>query len=117
MFDPKDLRRDVTVTSTALGGVANEKILSFKKGNKSNGGLALNKWDYSRMTDKTYAITQRMAGINAPYMRLNDIILLLAETDCVLGNYADAKAGLLKIRQRAFNPNDPEYTVSDFNLR
>jgi hypothetical protein len=111
LYHPKDLRRDVTVAVTALGGVANEKIMSFKKGNKSQGGLALNKFDYSRMADKTYAVTQRQAGINTPYMRLDDMILLLAETDAVLGTEGDAKAGLLRIRQRAFNPTDPEYTA------
>jgi hypothetical protein len=111
MFNPKDLRRDVTVTATALGGKANEKMISFKKGNKSNGGLALNKWDYSRMADKTYAVIQRQAGINAPYMRLADMILLLAETYAALNNEGAAKAELLKIRQRAFKSGDPDYTA------
>lgn len=110
MFNPKDLRRDVTVTATAAGGTANEAMLSFKKGNGLSGGLALNKWDYNRMTDKTYAATQRQTGINAPYMRLDDMILLLAETEAALGNEGPAKTELLKIRQRAFNPSDPEYT-------
>lgn len=111
MFHPRDLRRDVTVAVTALGGVADEIMLCLKKGNKSRGGLALNKWDYSRMADKTYAIRQRRAGINAPYMRLGDMILLLAETYAVLGEEAKAKAELLKIRSRAFSPDDPEYNI------
>jgi hypothetical protein len=111
MFHPKDLRRDVTVAVTALGGKANEKIMSLKKGNKSQGGLALNKWDYSRMADKTYATVQRQSGINAPYMRLDDMILLLAETYSVLGIDADARTQLLRIRQRAFYPSDPDYTA------
>jgi starch-binding outer membrane protein, SusD/RagB family len=110
MFDPKDLRRDVTVTTTALGGAASEKIISLKKGNKSNGGLALNKWDYSRMADKTYATTKRKTGINAPYMRSADMILLLSETYAVLGDEGSAKAELLKVRERAFDQDDPDYT-------
>lgn len=111
MFDNKDLRRDVTVTTTGLGGVADEKMLLFKKGSTTSGGLSLNKWDYSRMSDKTNAIKQRVAGINAPVMRLGDMILLLAETYSVLGDDASAKAELLKIRQRAFNPSDAEYAL------
>lgn len=111
MFHPRDLRRDVTVAVTALGGVANEKMMVLKKGNKSQGGLALNKWDYNRMADKTYAVRQRISGINAPYMRLADMILLLAETYAVLDQPGNAKSELLKVRQRAFNPNDPEYTA------
>lgn len=110
-FNPKDLRRDVTVCITAQGGVANEKMISFKKGNKSSGGLSLNKFDYSRMADKTYATKQRIAGINSPYMRLGDMILLLSETYAVLGSEPAAKTELLKIRQRAFNPSDPDYTA------
>lgn len=111
MFDNKDLRRDVTVTTTGLGGVADEKMITFKKGNTTNGGLSLNKWDYSRMTDKTNAVKQRVTGVNAPYMRLGDMILLLAETYSVLGDDANAKAELLKVRQRAFLPSDAEYTA------
>lgn len=111
MFNPKDLRRDVTVTVTALGGVANEKIMSLKKGNKSLGGLSLNKYDYSRMSDKTFAVNQRQTGTNAPMMRLADIILLLSETYAVLGDEASAKAELLKVRKRAFNLADAEYTA------
>jgi hypothetical protein len=112
MFDNKDLRRDVTVTTTGLGGVANETMISFKKGSTTaGGGLSLNKWDYSRMKDKTYATKQRITGINAPYMRLGDMILLLAETYAVLGDDASARGELLKIRQRAFLPSDPEYAA------
>jgi hypothetical protein len=112
MFDNKDLRRDVTVTATGLGGVADEKMISFKKGSTTaGGGLSLNKWDYSRMTDKTNATKQRITGINAPYMRLGDMVLLLAETYSVLGDDANARAELLKIRKRAFLPSDPEYTA------
>ena len=111
MFDNKDLRRDVTVTTTGLGGVADEKMITFKKGSTTSGGLALNKWDYSRMTDKTNAVKQRVTGINAPYMRLGDMVLLLAETYSVLGDDANARAELLKIRKRAFLPSDPEYTL------
>jgi len=110
LFHPKDLRKDVTVAVTASGGTAFEKILILSKGNMSKGGLALNKWDYNRMADKTYAMRSRQTGINAPYMRLDDMILLLAETYTALSQEGNAKTELLKIRQRAFNPDDPEYT-------
>ena len=116
MFNPKDMRRDVTVTVTALGGVANEKMVTFKKGNKSSGGLSMNKWDYSRMADKTYATTQRQAGIHSPYMRLDDMILLLAETEAVLGNEGEAKLQLLKVRSRAFDSKDADYSALTTNF-
>jgi hypothetical protein len=112
MFHPKDLRRDVTVATTALGGKANEKMIRLKKGNKSNGGLSLNKWDYCRMVDKTYAVKRRETGINAPYMRMGDMILLLAETYAVLGQDGAAQTELLRIRERAFDPNDVDYSAN-----
>ncbi|MFR9166422.1 MAG: RagB/SusD family nutrient uptake outer membrane protein [Dysgonomonas sp.] len=107
-FNPKDLRRDVTVAVTANSGTGSEMMISFQKGSTAKGGIALNKWDQSRMKNPA-AATSRQTGINAPYMRYADILLLLAETYQVLGNDPAAQAELLKVRQRAFDPADPDY--------
>ena len=106
-FDPADKRRDVTVTATVPGLNVSERLVDFTKGNLEKGGLALNKWDYCRMAEPPTA--QRKSGINAPYMRMGDMILLYAETRCVLGDDAGARAQLLKIRQRAFDSTNPRY--------
>ena len=106
-FDPTDKRRDVTVTATVPGLNVSEVMLNFDKGNMGNGGLVLNKWDDCRL--KTPATSQRKSGINAPYMRMGDMVLLYAETRNILGDDPGARAQLLKIRQRAFDTTNPRY--------
>ena len=107
MFDPEDKRRDVTVTATCPGLNVSERLLDFAKANCERGGLALNKWDYCRMAVPPTA--QRNTGINTPYMRMGDMVLLYAETRCVLGDDAGARTQLLKIRSRAFDSSSPRY--------
>lgn len=107
-YSPKDLRRDVTVAVTANNGQGSEIMISLRKGNKEAGGLALNKWDQSRMKDPA-ATSSRQTGINAPYMRYADVLLLLSEVYYELGDEAAARQELLKVRARAFDPTDSEY--------
>lgn len=114
-YDSLDLRRDVTVAVTGLSGSGTEILIPWLKGNVcQGGGIALNKWDYCRIKDlATNVTTQRKTGINAPYIRFDDMLLLLAETEAVLAkegvagySVANAKAELRKIRARAFATTD-----------
>lgn len=107
-FNSKDLRRDVTVAVTANNGLGSETMISLRKGNKEVGGLALNKWDQSRMKNPS-ASSSRQTGINAPYMRYADILLLLSEVYYILGDEPAARAELLKVRARAFDSSDADY--------
>ncbi len=100
-FDPNDMRRDVTCAVTGSDGHGAEAILSFTKGSRLNGGIALNKFDENRMS-KPYTIKQHQAGINAAYMRYADIILMQAEIKAALGKDAEARQLLDEIRNRAF---------------
>jgi hypothetical protein len=100
-FDPNDMRRDVTVAVTASSGAGSEVMIDFKPSSKSSGGLANNKWDENRMTTP-YTAAQRNAGINVPYMRFSDVILMLAEVYAELGEDAKAKEELRKVHERAF---------------
>lgn len=100
-FDPNDMRRDVTVAVTASSGSGSEVMIDFKPSSKSSGGLANNKWDENRMTTP-YTAAQRNAGINTPYMRFSDVILMLAEVYAELGEDAKAKEELRKVHERAF---------------
>lgn len=100
-FDPNDMRRDVTCAVTGSDGHGAEAILSFTKGSRLNGGIALNKFDENRMA-KPYTIKQHQAGINAAYMRYADIILMQAEVKAALGKDAEARPLLDEIRNRAF---------------
>jgi hypothetical protein len=112
-YDPKDLRRDVTVTVTANSGACSEKIISFAPGSRSSGGLSNNKWDESRMP-VPYTISQRNSGINWVQMRLDDVILMLAETYAELGKESEAKAELTKVRSRAFAAADQATLVTAY---
>ena len=112
-FDPYDMRRDVTVAVTASQGNGRETLLSLEPGSKTAGGLALNKWDENRMNPPYYQ-KQRQSGVNNPYMRMSDIILMLAEVDAVLGDDAGAKAELTKVRSRAFPANMQTEKVTNY---
>lgn len=112
-FDPKDLRRDVTVTVTANSGTASETIIDFSPGSRDKGGLANNKWDESRMPN-AYVPSQRQSGVNWPMMRMADVILMLAETYAELGDEAAAKNELKKVRARAFAAADQTDKVTNY---
>ena len=100
-FDPNDMRRDVTCAVTGSDGHGAEAILSFTKGSRLNGGIALNKFDENRMS-KPYTIKQHQAGVNAAYMRYADIVLMQAEVKASLDKDAEARPLLDEIRNRAF---------------
>ncbi|MFV0290577.1 MAG: RagB/SusD family nutrient uptake outer membrane protein [Mangrovibacterium sp.] len=101
-FHNKDMRRDVTISVTSSNGKGAEIINSWTPGSRQYGGPALNKWDSNRMTDP-WTQTQRNDGINTPYMRLADVILMLGEVKAALGNDAIALNCLRKVHNRAFS--------------
>ena len=101
VFDPKDLRRDLSCAVTG-GNKGFEKLLPFAPGSQANGGgIACNKFDENRQT-KVWTKNQRRSGINAPYMRISEIYLGLAEAAAALGDEKTAKQNLKLIRDRAF---------------
>lgn len=101
VFDPKDLRRDLSCTVTGNNS-GYEKLLSFAPGSQANGGgISCNKWDESRQKT-VWVKNQRRSGINAPYMRISEVYLGLAEAAAALGDDVTAKANLKIIRDRAF---------------
>lgn len=102
-FDPKDLRRDVTCAVTGSQGSGSEKIIPFTLGSTANnGGIALNKWDENRQANPC-TVKQRQSGINTPYMRFSDVILMLAEVKATLGDATLAQQYLGMVHNRAFN--------------
>lgn len=104
VFDPKDLRRDIscTVTGSSKGL---EVLLPFAPGSQAKGGgIACNKFDENRQIT-SWIKNQRRSGINAPYMRISEVYLGLAEAAAALGDEATAKQYLKTIRDRAFGGN------------
>lgn len=98
-FDPKDTRRDIScvVTGSYLKagtsgirddlkaegydgkGCCYEVLLGFNMKTAADGaGIACGKFDENRQVNP-YTTKQRMSGINAPYMRISEVYLGLAE--------------------------------------
>ncbi|MBR1401356.1 MAG: RagB/SusD family nutrient uptake outer membrane protein [Prevotella sp.] len=102
-FDPEDMRRDVTCVVTGSTGQGAEQLINFKKGSRTTGGIPLNKWDENRMT-LPWTVKQRQSGINNPFMRFSDIMLMLAEVRAALHGDGDATARSVytEVRARAF---------------
>lgn len=102
IFDPKDMRRDVSICVTGSDGKGNEKLISFTPNSKAEGGgLSLNKWDENRQT-KVWVAAQRTSGINGPYMRMSEAYLGYAEACAALNETAEATNYLKIIRERSF---------------
>jgi len=100
-YDNGDKRRDASVAVTGSKGDGNEKMLSFVPGNKTTGGIAINKWDDNKM-NPPYVAAQRNSGIDWPVLRLADIMLMLAEVKAELEESGDAVNLVNQIRERAF---------------
>ncbi len=102
MFDPNDMRRDVSVCVTGSDGAGAEVLIPFTPNSKAaGGGLTLNKWDECRMSSP-YIQKQRTSGINGPYMRISEMYLSYAEICAVLGQEGPAKEYLKLVRERSF---------------
>ena len=100
-FENGDKRRDASVAVTGSKGDGNEMMLSFTPGNKSTGGISINKWDENRMSPP-YVAAQRNSGMDWPILRMADVILMSAEVKAELGQTATAISLVNQIRQRAF---------------
>jgi hypothetical protein len=103
MFDPSDLRRDVSCVVTGSDGASGtETLIPLKPGSQAKGGgISLNKWDENRQKSP-YVTKQRQSGINGSYMRMAEIYLGYAEACAALGEDEEAKNYLTIIRDRAF---------------
>lgn len=102
IFDPEDMRRDVSITMTGSTGKGVEQLIPFDPNSKAEGGgLTLNKWDENRQTNPWVA-AQRKSGINGPYMRMAEVYLGYAEVCAALGDQATAKQYLKTVRERSF---------------
>lgn len=119
IFDPNDMRRDVSVTVTGSTGAGQEKLISFAMGSKADaGGLSLNKWDENRQETPWWQ-AQRKSGVNGPYMRMSEIYLSYAEVCSELGDVSTAKQYLKLVRERSFpagKANTDAFIASCANL-
>ena len=100
VFDPQDMRRDVSLNVTGSSGNGVELIYNYNLSNKVTLGIGMNKYDLNRQVNPD--ARQLYSGINYVYMRQADIILMLAEAYAVTGDNGRATTELRKIHDRAF---------------
>ncbi|MCR4825229.1 MAG: RagB/SusD family nutrient uptake outer membrane protein [Bacteroidales bacterium] len=100
LFDPEDMRRDVSMTVTASNGKGQEIINNYNLSNRQTGGVQMNKYDVNRQENPSAVNTQ--AGMNRVMMRKADLILMLAEAYARTGDEASAAIELRKVHNRAF---------------
>lgn len=112
-FNPKDLRRDASITVTGSDGQGHEDIQSFERSNWGCGaGPATNKWDWNRLPAPN-TNSYGTSGINVSYMRISDIYLMLAEVQAALGEDGAARSTLAIVHNRNYvggtDPNFDKY--------
>ena len=109
-FNPKDLRRDASITVTGSDGQGHEDIQSFERSNWGCGaGPATNKWDWNRLPSPN-TNSYGTSGINMSYMRISDIYLMLAEVEAALGDDGAAKSTLAIVHNRNYVGGvDPDF--------
>ena len=100
MFDPQDLRRDVSVNVTGSTGKGEEALYTYALSNKNTVGIGMNKYDLNRVANPD--ARQLYSGMSYIYLRQADVILMLAEAYAVNGDNAKAATELRKVHDRAF---------------
>jgi len=100
-FDGKDLRRDATCAPFSYDANLKQVIrLDLAK-------LAPAKWSKLYQTNPSGSASTKATGINYPWMRFADVLLMYAEAvNERFGPRADAQEALKRVRRRAFNPAD-----------
>ena len=100
LFDPKDMRRDVSVNVTGSTGNGQEALYNYSLSNKNTIGIGMNKYDLNRQENPD--ARQLYDGISYVVMRQADIILMYAEACAVTGDKGTAETYLKQIHNRAF---------------
>lgn len=100
VFDPADMRRDVSLSVTGSTGAGAEMIYTYGLSNKVTIGIGMNKYDVNRQANPD--ARQLYSGMNFVIMRQADIILMLAEAYAQTGNESSARTELKKVHDRAF---------------
>ena len=100
VWEDGDKRWDASVVVTGSDGKGNEAIVNLGSGSRLSGGIAINKWDISKMKEP-YTVAPRKSGMNYVFFRMNNTMLKLAEVDLALGDAAEATSLINQLRSRA----------------
>ncbi|MFA5046851.1 MAG: RagB/SusD family nutrient uptake outer membrane protein [Paludibacter sp.] len=107
-FDPKDIRRDATVSRVSYNSDVNQVMLGTTS-------LAIAKWNRLLLTNNPGATSSKGTGINWPLMRYSDVLLMLAEAENQLNGPTQlAKDMLKRVRSRAFSAADNSVKVQAY---
>ncbi len=114
-FDSLDLRRDYTVGVVYYDGTGKPQV-------RADYSTHVNKWSklWATPANALGASSSGSTGINYPYMRYADVLLMYAEAvneveNGVSGaNGAKAKDALRQVRNRAFAPDDWAEKVDEY---
>ena len=87
VWEDGDLRWDASAVVTGSNGLGTEALVDFTSGSTLHGGIAINKWDISKMKEP-YTVKPRNSGMNYVFWRMNNTMLKLAEVDVALGEDA-----------------------------
>lgn len=105
MFDPEDARRDYVNQLFYLDGTATANAAKCSAGYTVNNGKWSKLWNNGGLGSRTEGST----GINYPYMRYTDLLLMFAEAENELngGPTGPAMLALEQVRRRAFKDTNP----------
>lgn len=109
-FDIKDLRRDITCVPYKWQG--GKQVLTTSEPTQKQ-GWNFGKYRYEWMS----RVISGDDGINQPYARYSDVLLMLAEVLNELNDLEGAKGYLGMVRKRAFREEDWKEKVEDYNTR
>ena len=115
VWEDGDKRWDASVVVTGSDGKGNEALVNLGSGSRLSGGIAINKWDISKMANP-YTVKPRNSGMNYVFFRMNNTMLKLAEVDIALGETAEATSLINQLRSRAGVATLATATVDDLIL-
>ena len=115
VWEDGDLRWDASAVVTGSDGKGSEALVNFKSGSRLSGGIAINKWDISKMA-VPYVVECRKSGMNYVFWRMNNTMLKLAEVDIALGDNGEALTLVNQLRDRAGVAPLAAITVDDLIL-
>ncbi len=108
MFNPKDKRRDVTITKVTYPNENTQNALGVTS-------MAAGKWNRIFLPSAPGEASSKGTGINWPLMRYADVLLMLAEAENELnGPTALAKNLLKTVRARAFDVAEHAEMVENY---
>ena len=115
VWEDGDKRWDASVVVTGSDGKGNEALVNLGSGSRLSGGIAINKWDISKMANP-YTVKPRNSGMNYVFFRMDNTMLKLAEVDIALGETAEATSLINQLRSRAGVATLATATVDDLIL-